>query len=284
MRPNPRLARPVRRPLALGVAFAAALGAAHPARAEAVLYRTPDGQEGIVSDPALVPPGATIVTERKRTLIRLPADEIGGSVLGPGGAEGAASASPDAGRDAASAASNDGAWNDSLPPLPPEARRSGAGPTGADSELDLGDDDLEATDPTLLARPGGTRAPAARSGDALPLPGRTPEERRAAEIAHRERCENLGLFGYSCTPSAMAEAERWGALARAAREERELGEARVVHLRERYAHCESARRSAICPKRELDAAERRLAELERREEQIEDACRAADCLPGWLRL
>ena len=302
----------------------AILVAPTPARAEAVLYRTADGQEGIVSDPAQVPPGATIVTERKRTVVRLPADDIERSILGAGRADddaprAAATPSPAAPargtaalRDSGADLPDDGAWDNSLPPAPPSDQTPSTSRSlddvsvslddasgdadvnpepldgaDADDDLDL-EDDLDPVAPPdagRVARRDGARTPASDGSDALPLPSLSPEDRRAAELAHRERCEKLGLFGYSCTPEAMSEAERWAALARGAREKREISEARVAHLRERYKRCEGSRQSAICPKRELEAAERRLAEIERREEQIEErSCRAADCLPGWLRL
>lgn len=311
----------------LGLPAALGLVAIAPVRAaagEAILYRTADGTQGIVSDPAAVPDGATIVTERRRAVVRLPAAEIERSIRD--GASGGASSDASAAREMPQQArpagrSDDGAWDTSLPPAPPEPRpppratQDDAAPFGGDTTRSLDsvseslddasgspvpgrndgpddasygdafepdDGDLTPTRPGALERGGTSAAPG--DGNAISVPSLSPEERRAAEIAHRDRCEKLGLFGYACTPEAMAEAERWGALARLAREKRELGEARVAHLRERYAQCTSARQSAICPQRELEAAERRLAILERREEQIEDACRASNCLPGWLRL
>jgi len=285
--------------LALLLGLASALVAPTAVRAEAVLYRTADGQEGIVSDPSQVPPDATIVTERKRAVVRVPPDEIERAL-------GAAPAARDA-EDAPTPA----ARRDDLPPPPPgdvalDTPSELGDPTQDELEAELDDaDDLEATasddafdaaqdeedaallepvEPARVAAGSGSARRTRRSPEPLPVPSLSPEDRRAAELAHRERCEKLGLFGYSCTPEAISEAERWAALARGAREKRELGEARVAHLRSRYKTCSDARASAICPKRELEAAERRLAELERREEQIEDACRAAECLPGWLRL
>jgi len=255
----------MRRNLRLALLLALASGSGFdlvgplPAHGEAVLYRTADGQEGIVSDASEVPAGAAIVTERKRAVVRVPAEEI----------ERALGLAPAAPEDEAPAP--DGWRRDPLPPPPPGDRDLDAASALDEPLHDELDPELDASD--ALPAP-----------ESLPMPSLSPEDRRAAELAHRERCEKLGLFGYSCTPAAMDEAERWGVLARAAREKRELGEARVAHLRQRYESCSSARASAICPKRELEAAERRVAELERREEQIEDACRRAECLPGWLRL
>jgi hypothetical protein len=281
---NPRSVDPVGmgklRPalVAIGLACLAfgSLGTGAPAAwAETVLYRTADGQQGIVDDPGKVPPGAEIIPERTRTLVKVPA----GALLSP---DGAPEARPAARRNAdESPAPQDGV----APSAEPSARMDPAGPdarvpatrraTGFPASDAAGETPETPFPPK--EKPGRAEIPSFHDDDAPPPIPTSP-------LALRERCADLGLYGFSCTPDAIGNAERWRLRARRAREAREQSELRLAALKESYEKCEhSGNPSVLCPRSELEAAERKLATSQRKEEEIEDECRIAECLPGWLR-
>jgi hypothetical protein len=81
-----------------------------------------------------------------------------------------------------------------------------------------------------------------------------------------------------------AEAARWCERARGVHGAREEAEERRDRAEEAYDDCRTAGGTVpYCSRRRLDAAEQALEAAERSLERLEEDCRNAECLPGWIR-
>jgi len=65
------------------------------------------------------------------------------------------------------------------------------------------------------------------------------------------------------------------------RRAREQAEVDAERARESYEKCRLV--DSYCSEREVEAADERLEDALADEEEIADACRRAECLPGWIR-
>jgi hypothetical protein len=145
----------------------------------------------------------------------------------------------------------------------------------ADGTLGLVDDpDKLPPGATVLERKS---LPELREGSAGPGDAEAPPE--ASPAAPEARSEPRAGDG-----GEAAEAARWCERALAVHGAREQAEARRERAEEAYDACRTAGGTVpYCSRRRLDAAEQAVADAERSLERLEDECRSADCLPGWIR-
>jgi hypothetical protein len=96
-------------------------------------------------------------------------------------------------------------------------------------------------------------------------------------------CLRLGLPG-DCSPGQVRGAEHWCERGESARRRVEEAEQALVLAEEERENCETAAlRGGYCSENPLEIAEQELEAAERSLSGLEDACRSADCLPGWVR-
>jgi hypothetical protein len=126
------------------------------------------------------------------------------------------------------------------------------------------------------------RAP--EDGDRAPEPAEPAAPPAHLDEAERaERCLQYGL-SRGCNPREAAEAAGWCSRAQELHRAQEEAEENRVYAEEAYEDCRTASGTVpFCSRRRLDAAERQVEEADRSLERLEDECRSAECLPGWIR-
>lgn len=111
---------------------------------------------------------------------------------------------------------------------------------------------------------------------AAPAPAPEPEQ-------SRKRCTEYGLEP-GCDPALLETTGSWCQRGLSVRASLEHAEERVADEEEDYANCRTAGGVVpYCSRRQLDLAEANLEGAEQALEELTDACRAAGCLPGWVR-
>jgi hypothetical protein len=96
-------------------------------------------------------------------------------------------------------------------------------------------------------------------------------------------CAHYGLEP-GCDPGLVASVGEWCDRGRGARASLESAEEVLAEEEEDFEDCRTAGGTLpYCSRRQLDAAEAALERAEQALQDLEDACRAAGCLPGWVR-
>ena len=96
-------------------------------------------------------------------------------------------------------------------------------------------------------------------------------------------CLHFGLPA-ECAADQIRSAEGWCERGRDARGRIERAEHSLEQAEEAFDDCETASlRGGYCSRSRLDAAELEAEEAESALGQLEETCRDADCLPGWVR-
>jgi|GEM_PF-6173902 len=134
---------------------------------------------------------------------------------------------------------------------------------------------------TILSREPKLRraAPAGEAAAAPAAPARPPAAAAPVPWLH----EGGPREGDEPPPSSDEEAAAayWCRQGRSRREAREQAEAWLVAAQERYERCRYA--TEYCSMGEVEAAEARVEDASADEEALAEACRRAECLPGWIR-
>lgn len=119
---------------------------------------------------------------------------------------------------------------------------------------------------------------------AAPFPEAEAVDWPAQQAKRRSsRCAHYGL-PRDCDPGLIASADSWCDRGHGARAALERAGERVAEEEEDYEDCRTA--SGVmpyCSRHALDAAEAAAEGAEQALQSLEDACRAAGCLPGWVR-
>lgn len=147
------------------------------------------------------------------------------------------------------------------------------------------------------ARVVSRRASKPRQSDADEAPARWPfasepwpsaaEDEAApfepsAERARDERCADYGL-ARGCSAQEAAAARRWCERAASVHAAREGAERSLERAEEAYEECNESAVLIYCSRRQIEWAERQLEDAEGSLEALEEQCRSAGCLPGWVR-
>jgi hypothetical protein len=123
-----------------------------------------------------------------------------------------------------------------------------------------------------LPLPSAAAAPPAAPADPEPAPG-------------AELCARFGL-GRGCAAEELDTARQWCERSRPARQAIGDAEQALEREEERYEDCRSVQGffpTPRCSQADLERAEAVLAQAQSAEETLEEDCRTAGCLPGWIR-
>ncbi len=125
--------------------------------------------------------------------------------------------------------------------------------------------------------------PADEDAERVPEPAAEEAPARLDESAHAERCLQYDL-SRGCSDGQLAEAAGWCQRARDVHGARAEAEQALERAEEAYEECRTAGGTVpFCSRRRLDAAEHAVEDAEQGLEQLEQECRSAECLPGWIR-
>jgi hypothetical protein len=119
--------------------------------------------------------------------------------------------------------------------------------------------------------------------DAAPGSEAAPAEAPRSSHGDATTCIRLGLPRV-CGWDAIADARRWCVRSESTRSAVDGAEAELEAAQESYEDCRTANGAYdYCSRERLDSAEAAVEDSQQELDQLQQDCRTAECLPGWIR-